>query len=106
MACKELKEVIIAANEVCLQLAKGIRLGAYENVAALLGDIQQDQELQDKLLVAIDGINALPEEIVSLGFGDYLTLGRLQISYMGKFVAVLRAAKPGTLKAKKAATTK
>lgn len=94
MASKDLQEVVVAANEVGLHLIKGIKLGLYENFAALIDSFQTDDALQEKLFAAYEGVSNLPAEIASLSFFDQLSLAKLQLRYIGKFVEAVRATKP------------
>lgn len=85
---KETKEVLIALNELSLFIIERAKDGVgFDDAIALFGH----SELKGKLLQAFDGVKDVKAELDNLSLEEGLELGQVQISYVPKIVAAVKA---------------
>lgn len=88
---KETQEVLVAANEVAILMVKllkdGVQLDDFAKVFELL---VSDEKFKAKIAAAYDQVKMVPEELSDLGFFEAIELGRMQLTYVPKFVEAMK----------------
>jgi hypothetical protein len=89
---KELKELLVAVNEVSLVLVKLLKDGIQlSDGMELVGKLVGDEEFKSKLAAAVEGITKLPAEIKDLDLQEGLELATVEIAFIPALVAALKA---------------
>lgn len=88
---KEMKELLIAVNEVSVLLVKMFKDGVQlADAAALMAAIAASEELKEKLLAAYVGVGQIPAEMKDVDLQEGLELAGVQLSYIPKIVEALK----------------
>lgn len=87
---KEVKEVLVAANEVALVLVKQLKDGVdFGDFQAVYAKITADEEFRSKLAAAYEGVSNVPAEVIDLDLMEAVDLVGVQVSYVPKYIAAL-----------------
>lgn len=89
---KESKELLIGVNELSLVLMKHLKDGfqAGKDAAAILGELVANEEVKNKLVEAVQGVDKVPAEIKDLSLEEGVELGMVQVGYVSKIVDALK----------------
>lgn len=89
MDIKNTKEVVIAANELSLELIKILKDGAQMGDLVQLVTVAMGP-LKDKVIAAAQGAGEVPSEVKDLDASEVVELVTLQASYVPQIVAALK----------------
>jgi hypothetical protein len=88
---KELKEALIGANEVSLELAKQFKDGVqFSDFTAFYAKLTNDAAFKAKVQAAYEGYKQIPNEVKDIDAGEGLELAGVQIEYVPKFIEVFK----------------
>jgi hypothetical protein len=91
MGIQETKELLVAVDEVALQLVKGFKKGgAFGTFGEFFNALQNDPAFKAALEAAWDKHNQIPAELADLSMMEMLELGGLELSYVPKFIDALK----------------
>lgn len=91
LGVKEVKELLVAVNEVSVLLVKQFKDGAQlADAAALMAAIAGNDELKEKLFAAYMGVGQVPAEIKDVDLQEGLELAGVQLSYIPKIVEAMK----------------
>lgn len=89
---KETNEVLIAVNDLTLELINVFHDGAQlTDITAILSYISSNEDVKKALLAAYENISAVPTELKEISLEDGLDLAATQISFVPKIVAAFKA---------------
>jgi hypothetical protein len=87
----ETKEVLVAGNEIGLFVVSRLKDGVgVDDALAAYQKLTQDAAFKKIVMDAHDGLSAVGGEIKDLDIGEGLELAMLQMSYIPKYVDVLK----------------
>ena len=88
---KELKEVVVAANEISLFIISRLKDGVgIDDAMAAYQKLTQDAEFKKMIADAHDGLSTVGGEVKDLDLSEGLELIILQAGYVPKFVEALK----------------
>lgn len=89
MDIKNTKEVVVAANELAVEMIKLLKDGAQvADAIQLVTDLMGP--LKDKVMAAASDISSVGDEIKDLDAMEVVELVNVQVSYVPAFVAALK----------------
>lgn len=87
---QETKEVLVAVDEVALELVKGFRDGVqFTDFVTFWEDYKNNADFQAKLKAAWDNHQAIPAEIGDLDISEFADLAMTEVAYVPKFIAAI-----------------
>lgn len=91
LGVKETKEMLVAVNELAVflvgQFKDGVQMADF---SALFSQITENADFKAKLLAAYEDFKKIPAEIKDLDASEGVELASLQLSYVPKFIDVLK----------------
>lgn len=88
---QETKEVLVAGNEIGLFVVSRLKDGVgVDDALAAYQKLTQDAAFKKIVMDAHDGLSAVGGEVKDLDIAEGLELAMLQMSYIPKFVDVLK----------------
>lgn len=88
---QETKEVLIAANELALVVVKHVKDGvSVSDVPAIVSELIGNDAFKLALVDAVKGIVNVPAEIKDIDLTEGMELGKVQLSYVPKFLEALK----------------
>lgn len=88
---KELKEVVVAANEISLFIISRLKDGVgIDDAMAAYQKLTQDAEFKKMITDAHDGLSTVGGEIKDIDLAEGLELLMLQAGYVPKYVEALK----------------
>jgi hypothetical protein len=90
----DVKNLLIALNEVALHLLGGMKDGMLKDFEELWAAFQNDADFKAKLLAAYAGLQKVPAELQGLGVLDGLALVETEVAYLPKLLEVIKAQAP------------
>lgn len=88
---KELREVVVAANEISLFIISRLKDGVgIDDAMAAYQKLTQDAEFKKMIADAHDGLSTVGGEVKDLDLSEGLELIILQAGYVPKFVEALK----------------
>ena len=88
---KEVKESIVALNEVALVVAVLLKDGLQASDAiAFYNQLMNNDEMKAKLIAAYDGYKAIPDELKDMDMGEGCELLALQADYLPSLLAAFK----------------
>lgn len=92
METKNIKEILVGANELTLliltQLKDGFQVG--QDLSAIVSGILGSEDLKTKLMAAGADVGQVVAEAKDLDLQEGVELAMLQVSYVPKLVAALK----------------
>lgn len=89
---KETKEVLVAVNDLALELVNVFKDGVQlSDVTALLTHISSNEAVKASLYAAYENISKVPAEVKEITLEDGLELASVQLGFIPKFVTALKA---------------
>lgn len=93
LGVKELKEALVAVNELAIFLAERMKDGAgVDDAMALYSKLASDEAFKAKMMAAYDGIAMVPAEIKDITLPEGIELAMLQVQYVPGLLAALKKA--------------
>lgn len=85
---KETKELLVGINELSLVLIKHLKDGLQvgKDATAILSELVSNDELKDKLADAVQGLDALDDELKDISLEEGVELGMVQVAYIGRLI--------------------
>ena len=88
---KETTEVVVAANELAVDLIKRFKDGVqFNDFTEFYAALISNAEFKAKLEAGYMGVTQVPSEVSDLQIGEIIELGVLQLSYVPKIVEALK----------------
>lgn len=91
LGIQEVKDVLVALNEVGIFLASRLKDGAgVDDVVALVTKLSTDDEFKLIIAAAVAAMKHVPAELKDLDLVEGVELAQLQLSYLPKIIAAAK----------------
>lgn len=98
---RESKEVLVALNELSMEIIKLVKDGLQWKDAVDLYSKLNNSDLLSKLTKAANGIDAVPDEVKDLNISEAMELAMVQIAYIPRIVDALKGEGEGEVEVQK-----
>jgi hypothetical protein len=88
---QDVKEVLIASNELTLVVIKHVKDGiAVSDIPAIVSELMTSDAFKLALVDAVKGVTNVPAEIKDIDFAEGMELGKVQLEYVPKILEALK----------------
>jgi hypothetical protein len=87
---ESVRSVMVAVDEVALQIVANLKLGAVGEFTAFWDKLQNDADFKAKMNTAWNVYKNIPAEIKDIDLGEGLDLINTEINYVPKFITAIK----------------